>query len=186
MKKLILIGMAVITMAGCSGNTKIDCYQVSISGVFSGTYSEQNYEVNEYASGDGDYIYSNINPNSIGTSDVKFTVYNSRYSDEHKDYVFSRTVGLLTQENNYYLDLKNRVLDCELKYKEAKVDKASEEKANVKEAYNCAKKGYYFINTYFANVFIIKKDITDATLEKHTYIQYGENATVTYVKKWFK
>ena len=196
MKKLLLICAGILSLAGCSGSEKIDCYQVSISGINSFTYSQQSLNVNEYVSPEGKSIYSNLNSYSSQVYDpvtdqmiqqeAIIRVYENRYTEEYVDYKFKRTVGLLMQENNYYLDLNNRTLDCEMAFKQAKVDKAQEETANVKEAYSCAKKGYYYLTNYYGSAIAIKKDLTDPSLKRHTYIQYGEDATVSYVKKWFK
>lgn len=208
-KRLVLL-FAALGLAGCSGNNgaggmsgKVDCYSIKVvegaSAVFSGTYSVSYSRVYEYKSEDGKKIYLSNHFIHLDSSDYKLKestikVYPSKYTDDFIEYSYSRFVGFLTMENNYYLDLGARTIDSEVKWSEYKFTSdpvtTSEGVSDNKEAYNCAKSNYYYYADYQypfdRSEFIpLRPDLTESSLERHTYTMLGQDSVITYTAKWF-
>lgn len=213
MRKVILLSLATICLAGCSSNGvnngaaggtsgKIDCYSIRVteggSTVFTGTYSVGYSTVYEYKSADGKKIYTsshfryydyNYDYNTL--NDCIIRAYPDKYTSEFEEYSFSKFIGFLLRENNYYLDLGARTIDEETKWSEYKYTTdpttVSEGTSNNKEAFNCAKSNYYqnLSNYYDSQYITLRLDLTDSTLERHTYTMLGEDSIITYTAKWF-
>ena len=130
------------------------------------------------------YDYNTLN-------DCIIRAYPDKYTSEFEEYSFSKFVGFLTRENNYYLDLGARTIDEETKWSEYKYTTdpttVSEGTSNNKEAFNCAKSNYYqnLSNYYDSQYITLRLDLTDSTLERHTYTMLGEDSIITYTAKWF-
>lgn len=210
MRKLILLSLTAICLAGCSSNGvnngaaggtsgKIDCYSISVTEggqtVFTGTYSAGYSAVYEYKSADGKKIYTSnhfryYDYSTSRQNDSIIRAYPDKYTSEFKEYSFSKFVGFLTRENNYYLDLGARTIDAKTKWSEYKYTTdpttVSEGTSNNKEAFNCAKSNYYQnLSDYGYQYITLRLDLTESTLERHTYTMLGEDSVITYTAKWF-
>lgn len=201
MKKIFcgLLIMFMLCLCSCSANNQkntsgtIDCYSIKVTDggktFFNETYSAYTSKVYEYKSANGDSIYTN---NRIYKSDFqgnivdyKIFVYQDRYTSDYVEYSYSGFIGWLTVEHNYYLDLDNRTIDSETKYREylyATNPEAGE--ADNKKAYNCAKNNYYVVANYTRNA-ILRLDLEEKGLERHSYTKLGDGSIVDYRVKWF-
>ena len=206
MRKLILLSLAAICLAGCSSNGTagrtsgtIDCYSIRVTEggatVFSETYSAGYSKVYEYKSADGEKIYTStyfhyFDSNTPTQNDSIIRAYPDKYTSEFKEYSFSKFIGFLTRENNYYLDLGARTIDEETKWSEYKYSTnptfVYEDTPNNKEAFNCAKSNYYQdFSGYNSQYITLRLDLTESTLERHTYTILGENSIIAYTAKWY-
>ena len=190
--KILVLFIATVGLVGCSnsdhsgGKGVIDCYSIRVtnggSTVFTGNYYAGYATVYEFKSADGKTIYT-----GQGVSDSSINVYADRYTNTYVTYTFSRFVGYLTVENNYYLNLDSRTIDSEVKWSEYKYESnpsTAYPDANNKEAYSCAKKGYYE-NIGYGSGSNLRLDLTESSLERHTYTKLGDDSIITYVTKWF-
>ena len=194
--KLIYLPLLAICLVGCSNNDHsggkgvIDCYSIRVtnggSTVFSETYYAGYATVYEYKSAEGKTIYT-----GLGNADTSVYVYADRYTNTAVTYNYSRFVGYLTVENNYYLNLDSRTIDEEIKWSEYKYESNPTTNypdgttPNNKEAYSCAKKGYYNAAGGLYSTTNIRLDMNESSLERHTYIKLGDDSIITYVAKWF-
>ena len=205
--KILMLLIATLGMAGCSSNSaaggttgKVDCYSIRVteggSSVFSATYSAGYSLVYEYKSADGKKLYSAshiyyIDYNTSTQKDAVIRAYPDKYTNDYTEYSFSRFVGFLTRENNYYLDLGARTIDSETKWSEYKYANdpttVSEGASNNKEAYSCAKSNYYqdIGSSSYQEYVTLRLDLTESSLERHSYTMLGEDSIVTYTAKWF-
>ena len=178
---------------------KVDCYRITVyeggSTIFNATYSASYTRVYEYKSADGDKLYTSsrvgyMNYDSYATTDAIIRAYPNRYTNDYKEYTFSRFVGFLTCEYNYYLNLGDRIIDSEIKWSEYKYENdpselKSGETANNKEAFNCAKKNYYQ-DFYSGSEYVsLRLDLAESSLERHTYTMLGDSSVITYTAKHF-
>ena len=184
-----------------SNKGKVDCYSIEVksggSNVFRANYQSLSSSVYEYKSNDGSAIYLNnrltysyINGSGeVVNADMVVRGYPSRYKSEFITYHYSRLVGYLTNEKNYILDLGARTIDCENKWSEYLYDKNPDttvDSISNPEAYRCAKRAYYVVNSYGSSEFYeIKLDLVESGLDRHSYIQLGDDCVITYVTKWF-
>ena len=211
MKNILLITVAALGLAGCStvslptnNNDKIDCYSISVNSgsnsvLFQGTYYETYSYVFEYKSADGQTLFTsgrirrqNYDPSSGGysTSDSEIRVFANQYSKDYTVYTFSRFIGFLVKEQNYYLSLGNRTIDSETKWSEYKYqdeptmppDNAT---SNNKEAFECASKNYYLVPGFPGDYYALTLNAVESSIERHTYMQFGADCTITYTVKWF-
>lgn len=205
MKKIFLLSLLTISLASCSNSGIIDCYSIKVDGFFTGTYNESTSNVYQYSSMNGEKIYTNEHfvtkekdPDTGLTveKDLTLRVFQTRFSDYFTEYTYSRKVGELVVEWNYYFNTNSRIIDKETRWIENKYPQnydASDENYEYYDnamAYQCAQKGYYqdFGNgfddtgTEYATLYL---DMVDSSLERHTYTQLGEDSAVTYVEKWF-
>jgi hypothetical protein len=207
MKRLFVLMIAAMALAGCSGDSAaggttgiVDCYEVRVtnggSNVFSGTYQESFSRVYEYKNDKGNAVYSDTKFTAYDSASGRYVdgtvvVYPERYSHESIVYKFTRFVGFLTFERNYLLNLGSRTIDSEIKWSEYKYKNDPEELAegvtsDNKEAYNCAKKGYYPASGFAASGSMpIYTYIDDSRLVRHSYTRFGDDSVITYTAKWF-
>ena len=206
MRKLILLRLDVICLVGCYYNGAegrnsgiIDCYGIRVTEggitVFSETYSAGYSKVYEYKSADGEKIYTStyfhyFDSNTPTQNDSIIRAYPDKYTSEFKEYSFSKFIGFLTRENNYYLDLGARTIDAEIKWSEYKYTtnptSVYEDTPNNKEAFNCAKSNYYQdFSSYNSQYITLRLDLTESTSEMHTDTSLGENSIITYTAKWY-
>lgn len=202
MKKIIILSVAVLGLVGCSSNAggtkgKVDCYSLSVTEggktVYSANYNVAVAEVHEYTSAEGKKLFTNCHMTYMdGYSSAKDTViraYPSRYKQDSIEYTYSRFVGYLTKENNYYLDLDAKTIDAEIKWSEYLYENSSSANSiDNKEAYSCAKQNYYQVDSGYYNygpTYSLFVDITEDGLERHTYTMLGEDSIITYTEKWF-
>ena len=205
--KILMLLVATLEMAGCTSNGaaggtsgKVDCYSIRVtegeSTIFNETYDAGYSSVYEYKSADGKKLYSASHIywrdyNTSAKKDAVIRAYPDRYTNDYTEYSFSRFVGFLTRENNYYLDLGARTIDSETKWSEYKYASdpttVSEGASNNKEAYNCAKSNYYQDLGYLSDqeYVTLRLDLTDSSLERHTYTMLGQDSVITYRAKWF-
>lgn len=191
MKKRLLMGLlsAATLMCSCSsGGIKsqtsgtVDCYSIKVqnggSTVFSETYSSTYASVHEYQNSIGESVYANF---SYG-KESKIRIYKNRYTSQYDEYSYVNTIGLLTREYNYYLDLDNRIIDSEIKYSEYLYENEQSPYASIeynnKKAWQCAKKSYYKSSTVYL-------DMLENPLETHEYTKLGDDCVITYKAKWF-
>ena len=207
MKKIFLLSLLTISLASCSNSGVIDCYSISVDGKLIGSYIESTSEVFEYSSGNGENIYTNrhflnseYDPDTGLTveKDLTLRVFQTRFSDYFTEYTYSRKVGELVVEENYYFNTNSRIIDQETRWIENKYpqnyDASSEDEVEYYDnemAFECAQEGYFQdfqqgyddeTETYYMTLYL---DIVDSSLERHTYTQLGEDSAVTYVEKWF-
>lgn len=206
---VFVILAATIGLLGCSTDSsgtggvkgKVDCYTIkAVEGgntVFNATYSNEYSYVYEYKDSGGNKLYlsSRIQYQKYEESgyiyaDSIIRAYPNRYSNDYVEYTFSRFVGFLTMEKNYYLDLGARTIDYELKWSEYKYENdpislPEGMTSNNREAYSCAKTCYYSIINYPTEYFTLRLDLTESSLERHTYTILGEDSVITYTAKWF-
>lgn len=199
-RKTLLIGLlgAATLMCSCSNggitsktSGTIDCYSIyvyktgSTSATYSYYYGTHYSEVYEYQNNAGDLIYTNA-----GSESSKLTVYKNRYASKYDEYTYVGFVGWLTYEDNYYLDVDNKVIDHETKYHEYQYEKNPNEdnsEANNQRAWKCAKKGYYKIaaDYYYFYTAVIYLDTTDKSLESHEYTKLSDDCIIKYTAKSF-
>jgi len=179
-----------------SSNTKgvIDCYSIKVteggSTVFSQNYSASWARVYEYKDSKGSSIYTSTRTQTYDSSyqmiDTPIRVYPDRYTSDFTEYTYDKFVGYLTVENNYYLNLDNNTIDSETKYSEYlySANPSGETlTADNKKAFECAKTNYYIITSNYNNV--IRIDMEEKGLERHTYTKLGNDSIITYKAKWF-
>ena len=207
MKKIFLLSLLTISLASCSNSGIIDCYSISVDGFFTKTYKESTSNVYQYSSMNGEKIYTNehfltseYDPDT-GLSvekDLTLRVYQTRFSDYFIEYTYSRKVGELGVEENYYFNTNSRIIDQETRWIENKYPQnynaSSEDEVEYYDnemAFEYAQEGYFQdfqkeyddeTETYYMTLYL---DMVDSSLERHTYIQLGEDSVVTYVEKWF-
>lgn len=206
MKKIFLLSLLTISLASCSNNGVIDCYSISVNGFFTKTYKESTSNVYQYSSMNGEKIYTNehflhseSNPDTgLVEYDLTLRVFETRFSDYFTEYTYSRKVGELVVEENYYFNTNSRIIDQETRWIENKYPQnynaSSEDEFEYYDnemAFECAQEGYFQdfqqgydeeTETYYKILYL---DIVDSSLERHTYTQLGEDSAVTYVEKWF-
>ncbi len=205
MKKCLLIVIAALGLTGCSTNNVpgktngwIDCYSITVQNggntIFNQTYQVASSEVWEYKNDKGESLFVDSRPQYTDYDNTKvdctIAAYPSRYESIYVEYTFSRFVGYLTMERNYYLDLSGRTIDSETKWMKYKGDKDSAPypevgMANNEEAYACAKKNYYQLGGFYAQSVYLSLDSNLSSLERHTYTQVGSDSVITYTAKWF-
>lgn len=205
--KILVLLIATLGLVGCSKNSaaggtsgKVDCYSIRVTEggttVFNATYSAGYSMVYEYKSAEGKKLYtsSHLYYYDYSTStqkDVVIRAYPDKYTNDYTEYSYSKFVGFLTRENNYYLDLGARTIDSEIKWSEYKYASdpttVSDGASNNKEAYSCAKSNYYqdISSGYESQYVSLRLDLTESSLERHTYTMLGEDSIVTYTAKWF-
>ena len=206
--KFLVLLVATLGLVGCSSNSpaggtsgKVDCYSVRVteggSTVFSGNYSSGYAYVYEYKDASGKKIYTNdhityrkYDGGSYTNIDTVIRAYPDRYTNDYVEYTFSRFVGFLLKENNYYLDLGARTIDSETKWSEYKYQSdpttpPEGATSNNKEAFSCAKKNYYQIEYSGYEYYSLRLDLTESTLERHSYTMLGQDSVITYTAKWF-
>lgn len=202
---LILL-VSAIGLIGCSKNSaaggtngKVDCYSIRVtegsSIVFNETYNLGYSEVHEYKSADGKKIYTSnrflyIDHIDDYPKDSVIRAFPDKYTNDYTEYSYSRFVGFLTVENNFYLDLGARTIDSEIKwseYKYASVPAFPDGISNNKEAYSCAKSNYYLFDNISSNTQYVslRLELTESSLERHTYTMLGQDSIITYKAKWF-
>ncbi len=201
MKRLFaLLFFMLFTLTACNSTkdaTKgvVDCYQISVSNggstVFSRTYQSSYSRVYEYKDANGNNIYINKRYQSYNgaQSDLPIYVYFNKYDNDYTEYTFSKFIGYLTVEYNYYLDLDNRMITSETKWSEYKyksnpTNSSDDGTPDNKEAYRDAQKGYYQATFDGVNV-TLKLDLTESNLIRNTYTKLGEDSIITYTAKWF-
>ena len=209
MKKVIFLLIAMIGLTSCSSNNgggakgKIDCYSIRVteggSLVYDFTYFASYEFVYEYISSDGKQLYINEKPQyqkynpAMGINTVEnctIRVFSDRYTNDYVEYSFSKFIGFLTVEHNYYLDLKARSIDAEIKWSEYKYESDPIDKGDSdnKNAIAFAKKGFYLINNSSIGItdyVSLRLDLTESSLERHTYTLLGEDSIIAYSSKWF-
>lgn len=191
--------IAATGLVGCTPGGKIDCATIVVMGS-SGEILEEESEtshsyVYEYVSDDGMKIYTSNRYITWDGSDSEgfdfsLRTYRNRYSNDFTEYTYSRFVGFLTQEYNFYLDLNKRMIDIEIKWTEYKELTNPVEDlgnpANNKEAYQCAKKSYYqddsieFGGSSYKAIYL---DSADSSLERHAYASVGQEFAIVYTVK---
>lgn len=187
----------------------IDCYSILVTSggdmVYNATYSQINSPVYEYQNDDGKSIYLDydIQSDEPGAKKVPVRFFKNRYQTDYEQYNYVGFVGWLTQEENYYYDTDDRIIDKEIKWSEYKFqENPDKEPADNKKAYSCAKKNYYHVKDttryyYELRDFVgytiddeeyfykITDDVIVKGLEIHTYLSLAEDNAVGYVAKWF-
>ena len=190
----------LFTLTACNSTkdaTKgvVDCYQISVanggSTLFTKTYQATYSKVYEYKDENGKSIYTSARYISYNSShtDLPIRVYPDRYTNDYTEYTFSKFVGYLTVEYNYYLDLDNRMIRSETKWSEYKyesnpIDSSNEGTPDNKEAYNAVQNGYYQAVSGYDSA-TLKLDLTESGLIRNTYTKLGEDSIITYTAKWF-
>lgn len=187
MKKFFLLMMSCLTLCGCSPTANqnhgiIDCLSIHLSSPSTYYYySTSTSPVYEYINASGERLYLGLNKYS------EIIVHPNQYSNTYVKYNFSRIVGYLNMETNYYLDVEKRVIDVETKWTENKRE-MSDATLNNGEAYRCAKRGYIAFSTdYYYNYSYssngVYLDSVDTSLERHSYILLGNDTLVSYTPK---
>ena len=208
MKKLSIIALSIpLFLSSCTSSVKaksrgiIDCSFIYVEGSkssFNKSYSTTYAPVFSYKSADSKIIYCNkgtIPSKENNQSDTKLYIrfYKDRYTKDYVDYFQDGFIGWLSLESNYYLDLDTRTIDCETKYSEYLYSENPENDidADNKEAYKCAKKGYYQYRDYIYYsededgnyYYILKADSETSALVSHKYIYLGSDDRITYTEK---
>ncbi len=205
MKRYLFLGLllAPCALCGCSNGETIvqtkgivDCYSIHVtsgtSTVFNARYSAGYAEVHEYTSSKGDSIYTD-GPDYQTRSVIRS--YNNRYTSDYTEYSYVGFVGYLTVEYNYYLDLDNKSIDSAVKYSEYLYSEnpVTNKKADNKKAYDCAKKNYFYSSSFSGGLdpdtkeyfYILRADLVEKSLMRHSYMKLGEDCVITYEVKWF-
>ena len=204
--KVLVLLIATLGLVGCSKNSaaggtsgKVDCYSIRVteggSTVFNETYYAGYSVVYEYKSADGKKIYTSnhfqyTDYNDYTAKESVIRAYPDKYTNDFTEYSYSRFVGFLTRENNYYLDLGARTIDSEIKWSEYKYASdpttVPEGTSNNKEAFSCAKTNYYQeVSSSGSQYVTLRLDLTESSLERHTYTMLGQDSIITYRAKWF-
>ena len=205
MKKIFLLSLLTISLASCSNSGVIDCYSIEVYGLFTKRYKESTSNVYQYSSMNGEKIYTNehfltseYDPDTGLTveKDLTLRVFETRFSDYFTEYTYSRKVGELVIENNFYFNTNSRIIDQEIRWIENEYPQNYEASEEVEYydntlAFEYAQEGYFQdfkqgyddeTETYYMTLYL---DRVDSSLERHTYTQLGEDSAVTYVEKWF-
>ena len=199
-KSLLLLMIAATGLVGCTPSGKIDCSAIVIMGNNGEIFDEESEtsysEVYEYKSDEGKKIYTSsryITWDGSSSEGIYLSIrtYKNGYSGDFTEYTYSRFVGYLTMEYNFYLDLNKRMIDIETKWTEYKEltnpENDLEKVANNKEAYQCAKKNYYqddsFGSTDSSSYRAIYLDTADSSLERHVYASVGQEFAIVYTMK---
>lgn len=203
MKKKLIVALVMLTTSLCScsnGKTKgiVDCYEIKVTNgvnaVFTGAYNKSYNGVFEYKSEDGNHIYAdrNIIDNIYGGyCDIL------AYSNEYESYItysYVGFIGFLTYEENYYLDLDNRIIDSETKwskYTDNNLDDLVDEPVDNNKAYNYAKQNFYLLNGGILTdmngkcCYSFQIDYSESSLERHAYTKLTDDCIISYRAKWF-
>lgn len=207
MKKLLFTVFAALSLVSCAntaGSGVIDCYSINVknggSSVFSQTYQATFSYVFEYKSAAGDALYmsnrygrNQYNPetDTYSVQYVPIHVFPNRYTSNYVEYAFSRFVGYLTLERNYYLDLVNKTIDSEMRWSEYKYENPPQnpigsETFDNRDAFACACKNYYYETLSTSDDYaIMRLDLLESSLSRHSYTYCGADSVISYVKKWF-
>ncbi|GEM_PF-1504270 len=233
MKKSLLLAVGLFPLLMSCGNQNaqnaangkgiIDCYSIVLkqngASIFSETYAFSVDGVFEYKNSDGELIYTNIfsfdNENSDFANKVyrwkSLHVYKDRYvtdvNYEGEEYKFSKFVGHVSIESNYYLNLDTKMVDSETKWGEWKAsdeNKASNSTSSDssstpspyeelmknpdnKKAYECLKTNFYptLSHSDSDSSMAIVLDSAIKGAEFHTYFKYGDDVVASYTAKWF-
>ena len=140
MKKSLLAFLPLLVLSSCGGVSggvsassaattkpeRIVCYDIEIQGGSSSlwrhfTYSSGRSTLYEYKNESGSVFHSDMN----NLEDRP--IYAKRNSVESERYPAKRTVGYLSAETNYYLDLSSRVIDIETKWSAYEGEMSSED-----------------------------------------------------------
>ena len=233
MKKSLLLAVGLFPLLMSCGNQNaqnaangkgiIDCNSIELkqngSTIFSKEYSFSPDGVFEYKNSDGEFIYTNNfvldNENSDFTNnDIRWKslrVYKDKYvidpEDKVEEYKFNKFVGYVSIENNYYLNLDAKMVDCETKWGEWKAsgeNKASSTTSSDssstpspyekvlanpdnKKAYECLKTNFYPTLSHSSSndEMMIVLDLAKKGGEYHSYFKYGDDVVASYEAKWF-
>lgn len=200
MKKTLLLLLSSLTLVGCSKPSGVKCKTIKLteggSTVFSDSYHYTAQSVFRYKGvNNNGYIYTNVemtystfdeygNP-TVEHSTIK--VFNDKTASSYREFTFDAQLGYVKYSHNVYLDIgkkKIELVDGYEKMNDYDYNMTPEEKSNNADAYSGVKSEYYFIDlTYgyhFGEEFKIYKDSYKNNTEKHTYINYGDSASVTY------
>mgnify|MGYP003310095491 CR=1 FL=1 len=199
MKKLSLLAAAsIFALTGCAPSG-IKCEYLSIvdggNTILSSSSSFTTKTVYEYVeTASNTKLYFDTCPvrySEYGTSEIKRDIYlyKNRQSTTYRMFEFSRKVGLIKVETDYYLNLSKHsvvIMSHYEKLDDYEYNDTSEKENENKEAYRCIKKSYYQISgSYYStednNVQIFANEV-DKDLEHHGYIVYGSSASVAYTK----
>ena len=206
-RNVLVLSIVALGLIGCSGKSgaggtrgKVDCYSIRVteggSTVFNATYSASFSTVYEYKSADGKKLYTSThlifyNYNDSTAKDKTIRAYSNKYTNDYTEYTFSKFVGFLTKENNYYLDLGAKTIDSEIKWSEYKYASdpttIADGPSDNKEAYRCAKSNFYTDLTggSYEAYATLRLDLVESSLKRHTYTLLGEDSSISYTAKWF-
>ena len=192
MKKAFLASLMIVCLSGCSAaphSGQIFCktIQAKGDGVYFYECSGETYDdVYEFINKAGDVLYTDYMPatlyhytNWVGWIPDPIKVYDTKDSKEYVLYEFSRSVGRIAVTKNYYLDLKTRTVESEFIYSDAAISNPrGPEDTTAEEAYECAKKVYYHLDSSDA----IYLDETPKGFEYHLFETYGKEVEITYTE----
>ena len=204
--KLLSLGIISFGLVSCNpagGSTgRIDCYKIYEGGH---TYQYHFVEkpVYEYTNEKGESIYTNFYRNYTNTGmkvpSLPLLLFSNRFSTEYTTYNFSKYVGYVYEEYNYYLNLDSKTLDQEVKYRKytgsVKETTFNNEEItfNHDKAMSGVSKGYYteydnnsyYIDGETIDGCVIYKELHNTKTERHVYKMYGDATDISYVPKWF-
>lgn len=198
---------------GANNSGKIDCY--SINGQ---TYQTWAKKVYEYKNEAGEAIYTDscqekdlFEMYSLQDLANEIHVYKQKGAVEFQVYTFSKFVGWVTVERNYYFDVNAKTLDREIKFSEYKYEKNPEtdnedDNPDNKSAYRAIRENGYYCYREITSQFSVQKkigfetlydserskyqaaiylDLAESGLSRHEYTIFSESDTITYRAKWF-
>lgn len=199
MRKLKKVFLSVIsfTLIGCSlqdshdiSDSWIECTRIN---KYPDTYSKYEFvnsfsaiKVYEYKNSDNEYIYANKAYVSDEGSYLPIIVSDAK---DYSYYECVRFIGYLERADNYYININEKKIHHEIVFTEC--DKPFDgmdeyDSANNKEAYECAKKGYYIARDPGLGEPdpLIKKNKDDGELIKHEYIDYKDLYIILFYPKY--
>jgi len=192
MKTALLASLMVVCLSGCSAaphSGQIFCKTIQAKGDgvnFYGRSGEAYDEVYEYINQAGDVLYTDYVSYTLFHYDTwgggypnPIRVYDTKDSEKYVEYECSRSVGRIALTKNYYLDLKTRTVESEFIYSDAAISNPrGPEDTTAEEAYECAKKVFYHLDSSDA----IYLDETPKGFEYHLFKTYGEGVEITYTE----
>ena len=189
MKKTLLSSLLVVCLSGCSAHSgQIKCETIKVvennSRVLDAESRDTFDRVYEYQGPGFVTLYTDSTPDTGLISGPKtpelvpLKVYTSKEPNEYVEYYYNREVGPIAVTYNYYLDLKARTVETERIYNDTALSYPQfRDMEGAEEAYECAKKGYYHLSG--DTVYL---DETPKGFECHSFLNYSEEAEVTYTE----
>lgn len=194
MKKKNILLCLFSLLSSCGNSKGIDCYSITVlsggKAIFQESYSSSSSFVYEYYNYNGVYIYTDFceypyyNPTDDEKKKADIIVYPDKDSETKLVYTYSRKVGSVRKEENYYYNSSTKTIDAETEFSK---------EADQEEAYRCIKKGGYYVLDYLygkrieysGNGYVIRQDRTEKSLERHYFVELGDDSIVSYDEKRF-